>query len=203
MLAAIGTAMWWSSMQPFELPRASMAGNLAVPEPECAVSFAVQIEPAQGSPPDVDYRWDADTDILTAAVRAQSVSEGLCGSVELMGGDGAWLNLDVSGGRIQGVEVAVWPDVRKLPALVIPAAIEDGRVAVPLRKLGADVGSIAIDTALAAEADQSERTIHFRVGPPRQVRTVRIARDLLLDVDPHGRIAGVWLLNVPPCPADL
>jgi hypothetical protein len=167
------------------------------------VSFAVQIEPAQGTLPDVDYRWDADTDILTAAVKTKAVGEGLCGSVELMGGDGAWLNLDVTGGRIHGVEVAVWPDVRKVPALAAPATIEDGRVAVPLRKLGDDVGSVAIDTALIAESDPAERTIHFRVGPPRQVRTVRIARDLLLDVDPHGRIAGVWLLNVPPFPADL
>jgi hypothetical protein len=202
-LAPPATAMPWSSARSFELPRVPTAGNFAVPEPECAVSFAVQIEPAQGSPPDVDYRWDADTDILTAAVRAKGVGEGLCGSVELMGGDGAWVNLDVTGGRIHGVEVAVWPDVRKLPALVVPAAIEDGAVAVPLRNLGADVGSVAIDTALVAEADQAERTIHFRVGPPRQARTVRIARDLLLDVDPAGRIAGVWLLNVPPFPEEL
>ena len=166
------------------------------------MSFAVQIEPAQGSLPDVDYRWDADTDILTAALRPRGVGEGLCGSVELMGGDGAWLNLDVSAGRIHGVEVAVWPDVRTVASLSAPAVIEDGRIAVPLRKLGNDVGSVAIDTALVAEADQAERTIHFRVGPSRQVRTVRIARDLLLDVDPHGRIAGVWLLNVPPFPTD-
>jgi hypothetical protein len=175
---------------------------LPFPKSEHAVSFAVHIEPSHGTLPDVDYRWDADTDILTASLRPQAVGEGLCGSVELMGGDGAWLNLDVSGGRIHGVEVAVWPDVRKVASLSTPTAIEDGRVAVPLRKLGDDVGSVAIDTALAAEADQAERTIHFRVGPARQVRTIRIARDLLLDVDPHGRIAGVWLLNVPPFPAD-
>ena len=166
------------------------------------MSFSVQIEPAQGSVPDVDYRWDTDTDILTAAVRAKAVGEGLCGSVELMGGDGAWLNLDVTGGRIHGVEVAVWPDVRKVTALTVPPNVEDGRVAVPLRKLGDDVGSVSIDTALAAEADQKEQTIHFRVGPSRPVRTVRIARDLLLDVDPQGRIAGLWLLNVPPFPLD-
>ncbi len=166
------------------------------------MSFAVQIEPAQGSLSDVDYRWDTDTDILTAAVRAKAVGEGLCGSVELMGGDGAWLNLDVTAGRIHGVEVAVWPDVQKVASLKAPSVIEDGRVAVPLRKLGDDVGSVSIDTALVAEADQAERTIHFRVGPQRAVRTVRIARDLLLDIDPQGRIGGLWLLNVPPFPVD-
>jgi hypothetical protein len=71
---------------------------------------------------------------------------------------------------------------------------------VPLRRKGEDIGSIAIDTALHAESDPTERTIHFRIGPPRPVRTVRIARDLLFEVDPQGRIAGVWLLNVPPFP---
>jgi hypothetical protein len=203
MFAAAVLAMWWSSVRPFELPRVVTAGNFAVPEPECAVSFAVQIEPTQDNPPDVDYRWDTDTDILTVAVRSKAVGEGISGSVELMGGDGAWLNLDVTAGRIHGVEVAVWPDVRKVDTLATPGAIENGRVAVPFRKLGEDVGSIAIDTALVAEADQTEQTIHFRVGPVRQARTVRIARDLLLDVDSHGRIAGVWLLNVPPFPVDL
>lgn len=167
------------------------------------MNFAVQIEPTQGRPPDVDYRWDTDTDILTVAVRAKAVGEGLCGSVELMGGDGAWVNLDVSAGRITGLEVAVWPEVRKVAALATPPVVEDGRVAVPLRNLGDDVGSVSIDTALAAETDHAEQTIHFRVGPSRTVRTVRIARDLLLDVDPQGRIAGLWLLNVPPFPVDL
>ena len=97
--------------------------------------------------------------------------------------------------------VAVWRRVRKV-AHSLPVAIENGTVSVPLRSSVGDVGSVAIGTALVAEADHAERTIHFRVGPARPARTVRIARDLLLDVDPHGRIAGVWLLNVPPFPAD-
>ena len=176
------------------------AREIGVPELECAVSFAVQIEPAQGTPPEVEYRWDPDTDILTAAIRATSVGEGLSGSVELMGLDGAWLNLDVSAGRVQGVEVAIWPEVKKVATLPLPGSVEDGRVAVPLRRKGQDIGSVSIDTALIAVTDQAEQTIHFRLGPVRPVRTVRIARDLLFEVDPQGRIAGMWLLNVPPLP---
>jgi len=176
------------------------ACEIGFPELEYAVSFAVQIEPAQGTPPEVEYRWDPDTDILTAAIRATAVGEGLSGSVELMGRDGAWLNLDVSAGRVHGVEVAIWPEVKKVAALPIPGTVEDGRVAVPLRRKGQDIGSISIDTALVAMTDPAEQTIHFRLGPVRPVRTVRIARDLLFEVDPQGRIAGVWLLNVPPLP---
>jgi hypothetical protein len=29
---------------------------------------------------------------------------------------------------------------------------------------------------------------------------VRVARDIMLDVDDAGALAGVWLLNVPPLP---
>jgi hypothetical protein len=31
----------------------------------------VRVEPFVGSPADVDYRWDSDTDILSAVVRAR------------------------------------------------------------------------------------------------------------------------------------
>jgi hypothetical protein len=54
---------------------------------------------------------------------------------------------------------------------------------------------------LMAEADREERTIHFRIGRPRPVRAVRLARDILLEVDARDYLAGVWLLNVPPSPA--
>jgi hypothetical protein len=32
---------------------------------------------------------------------------------------------------------------------------------------------------------------------------VRLARDLMLDVDASNHLAGLWLLNVPPFPASL
>jgi uncharacterized protein YuzE len=101
-----------------------------------AVSIAVRVEPVHGTPSDVEYRWDTDTDILTI----------------MMGGSDNGL-----------------------------AAIE-------------------MNTAIAAEADDAERTIHFRLGPSRQTKTVRIAREILIDVDGKDRIAGVWLLDVPPFP---
>ena len=166
------------------------------------VSVAVQIEPASGVPPEVEYRWDADTDILTANLRARAVGEGISGSIDLMGSDGAWLNLDVADGRLHGVEVAVWPDVRKVAALNPPPTVENARVSVALRAVAGNAASMSIDTALAAEADNAERTIHFRVGSARNVRTIRFGRDLLLDIDQQGRLAGLWLLNVPPFPAE-
>ena len=165
------------------------------------MSIAVRIAPAKGTPSDVEYRWDPDTDILTANVRSRAVGEGASGSVEIEGSDGSWLILDLSAGEIHGVEVAVWPDVRKRPTLSPPTEVQDGHILVAANGDGG-VASIEMDTALAAESDAAERTIHFKVGPHRQSKTVRIAREILVDVDGTNRIAGVWLLDVPPFPAE-
>lgn len=166
------------------------------------MNIAVQVEPASGKLPEVEYRWDPDTDILTATLRAGAVGEGMSGSLELTGSDGAWVVLDVAKGGIGGVEVAVWPHVRKLGSLQPPATVEDARVVVPARRSQPGVAAVEVNGALIAEADHAETTIHFKVGGAGQCRTVRIARDVMLDIDPRNRIGGLWLLNVPPFPAD-
>lgn len=164
------------------------------------MKVAVQIQPADASPADVEYTWDPDTDILSAQLSPRASGDGLSGSVGLEGNDGSWVILDVAAGRIAGVEVAVWPDVRRLPALSPPAQVEDVQVVVPVSTTKADVASLEIDTHLVAEADATQSNFHFRLGSPRGARTVRVARDLLFDVDDKNRISGLWLLNVPPCP---
>lgn len=164
------------------------------------MSVAVELQPALSTPPAVDYRWDSDTDILTARLRGARGGVGMSGSVELEGADGSWLILDVAAGCIDGIEVAVWPDVHKRAGLAPPVA-EDARVVVPSAEGPPGEAALEVETRLLAESDTAERVIHFRVGAARDVRTVRLGSDLLLDVDPQSRIAGVWLLNVPPYPA--
>jgi hypothetical protein len=165
------------------------------------VNVDVQLEPAAEAAPAVEYRWDADTDILLARLTDAAPSGGMSGSVEFGSPDGSWLILDVASGRIRGVEVAVWPEVHKRPALAPPSVVEDARVVIPSRGTDSGVASVAVDITLMAEADAAKKVIHFRVGKRRDARTVRLGRDLLLDVDPQSRIAGVWLLNVPPSPS--
>jgi hypothetical protein len=162
------------------------------------VNIPVRIEPSAGAPAPVDYRWDEDTDILTAKVG--DVVPGRSLSVDVEGSDGSWLILDVNDERIRGVEVAVWPTVRKRTDLKPPDEIESVRVSVGRDAGTATVAAVEVDIPVAAESDPAERTIHFRLGPGRQVRTVRIARDMLLDIDNRDRLAGVWLLDVPPFP---
>lgn len=164
------------------------------------MKVAVHVQPADAKPADIEYTWDPDTDILSAQLSARPSGDGLSGSVGLEGSDGSWVILDVADGRIAGVEVAVWPDVRQLPALSFPSNVEDAQVMLPVSKTKADVASMEVETHLVAEADAGQRNFHFRLGAPRGARTVRVARDLLFDVDDKNRISGLWLLNVPPCP---
>lgn len=162
--------------------------------------IALQVEPESGPPPAVEYRWDPDTDILSARLHPVG-DDGAAGSVEVAGDDGSWLILDLTAGRLAGIEVAVWPDVRRSPRLRPPEAALDGRAVVrPPR--GGGVTALEMSGAVLAESDADERTIHFRLDGAERARTLRVGRDLLLDLDADSRLAGVWLLNVPPCPLD-
>jgi hypothetical protein len=166
------------------------------------VSLVVRMDPMEADGlPAVDYRWDADTEILTAALRAATVGEGLTGSMDIEGADGAWLMLELKAGRLASVEVAVWPDVHLIEDLMPPAPAGVARLAVPLD--GGGVAALEVDTPMSAVADEAERTIHFRIGPPRASRPLQVARDLLVEVDARSELAGLWLLNVPPSPMAL
>ena len=163
---------------------------------EIEVRIAVRDTPL----PAVDYRWDTDTDILTATVRAAAKGEGMSGSVEVQGSDGSWLIFDVQAGQIAGVEVAVWPNVRTHAAFPAPADASPSLVSIPARRSQPGIASVAVETRLTADADTLERTIHFRFGGAGAHRVVQLAQDLLFDIDNGDRMVGVWLLNVPPFP---
>ena len=165
------------------------------------MNIAVQLEPSTGSPPAVEYRWDTDTDILTARLRAPGDGAGPSGSLEIEAPDGAWLILDVVKGRIAGVEVAVWPEVHVRPSLMPPVVGSGAQVAMPMGPGETGAMIMEMETALQAESDDAERVIHFRIGLRRDVHAVRLGRDLLLELDAQSRIAGLWLLNVPPLPS--
>ena len=163
--------------------------------------ISIQLEPSGEAAPSVEYRWDPDTEILSAQLSPRSSGNGLSGSVELEGADGSWLILDVNAGRINGVEVAVWPDVQKRHSLQPPGKVEDAQVTVPARRSKPGLAAVEVETPLLAEADSDERVFHFTLGKPKNTRTVRLGRDLLADLDASNNLVGIWFLNVPPFPA--
>jgi hypothetical protein len=160
------------------------------------MSLTVQIEPASGAPPRVDYRWDTDTDILSAQLHAEG-PDAPAGAVELQGEDGSWVILDLRAGKIRGIEIAVWPDVHKRPQLVPPSGDFVSVVVPPPASISTEV-----ETPMSVEVDDPERIFHFRMSGSSGTRAVRLASDILLDVEPSGAVAGLWLLNVPPFPLD-
>lgn len=166
------------------------------------MGLAGRVVERSGRVPHIAYKWDAETDILTGSIRsAHKRAGGLTGSVELEASDGSFILLDVSGGAICGVEVVVWPDVRTA-TLTTPNQVEDGDVVLPTRRSQPTVAAVEVDTALTIETNAAESVFHVRLGPARRAKVVRVADGLLVEVDEQEELAGLWLLDVPPFPAD-
>ena len=166
------------------------------------MGLAGRVVERTGRVPHISYKWDAETDILTGAIKSSRKKPGgLTGSVELEGSDGSFILLDVAGGAICGVEVVVWPDVRTA-TLSVPAKVDDGDVMLPTRRSQPSVAAVEVDTALAIDTNAAESVFHVRLGPQRKATTVRVADGLLVDLDEQEELAGLWLLDVPPFPAD-
>jgi hypothetical protein len=165
------------------------------------MQFQAKIEPLEGKLPKVSYRWDPETDILSATCKGMPKSSGMDGSVDLEGSDGSFVLLDVAGGLLRGLDVVTWPDdIRTVDALAAPAAAEEARVLFPSRRSQPAVAAVEVDTALTVEKNPAESVIHIRVGRTRPMSVVRVADLLLVEVDKQSRLAGLWLLEVPPFP---
>ncbi len=163
--------------------------------------FEARIEPLKGKLPKVTYRWDPETDILTVACKGVPKGNGMNGTVDLEGGDGSFVVIDVAGGALRGLDVVTWPDdVRTLASLAAPDANKEGQVTFPDRRSQAGVAAVELDTALTVDKNESESVFHIRVGRQRAATVVRVADHLLVEIDKQSRIAGLWLLEVPPFP---
>lgn len=203
------------------LPADALAALEAARRTRCRLTrLPVEPRPAAGPGAAARYRWDADTEILVARLPAPAHATGASrgrsapGAVELEGADGSWLSLDLRDGEVCGVQVAVWPTVQVRAALAPPADAPLARVRVPAAVTGEPAArlfgpvsgaratpvEVEVDTELAAEACPARRTVRFQVGPRRPAHAVRVGRDILLDLDADGALAGVWLCQVPPLP---
>jgi hypothetical protein len=161
-----------------------------------------RIEPLAGALPHIVWRWDPETDILSGSFKGTRTQTGLTGTVELADEAGSVAVLDVNNGVICGLDVVVWPEVTTVPDLKLPTLLTDGRVVLPQRPSRPGVASVEVDTALSVHTDPSESLFHIRVGPRREADLVRVADQLVIEVDRKGDLAGFWLTNVPPFPAE-
>jgi hypothetical protein len=169
------------------------------------MALGARIVTRTGKAPKTTYRWDAETDILTGAVKGgtrPTDAAALTGSVELEGADGSFILLDVAEGVIRGVEVVVWPDVRTVGGLAAPTETVSAEVVLPGRPSTDAVAAVEVDTPLTIDTNPAESVFRVRVGPARHVTAALVAEGLVVEVDDHAEIAGLWLTGVPPFPAD-
>ncbi len=156
---------------------------------------------ATGPVPQLRWRWDAETDILSGSFTPRVGKAGHTGTVELNDEEGAIAVIDVVGGVLCGLDVVVWPEVVVLPRLAPPVEAQDGMVVVPSRAARRGTAALEFDTALAVTTDLTEEIFHLRIGTRRAVEPVRVANRLLVEVDASHRLAGFWLEEVPSLPA--
>jgi hypothetical protein len=158
-----------------------------------------RLEPCDGTLPDLTYHWDPETEILSGS--ADLVGQhGLTGSIELEDDRGAVVTLDFAEGVLRGIEVVVWPSVQSRDGLTVPEADAVAQLVVPQRLSQPGVAVVEIEVRVEAETCSDESIVHLRVGGGRPARTVRLAGNLLADLDRSGELAGFWLLDVPAFP---
>ncbi|MFN2326310.1 MAG: hypothetical protein ABR551_10540 [Gemmatimonadales bacterium] len=156
----------------------------------------LRVEEAGGLPR-VAWRWEPETDILAGSL--SPAPSGPAGSLELSGHDGSVAVVDLTGGRVAGLDVVVWPEVVTVPELVVPAAVRSGTIRVmPANGAPESLATLELDVALSARANLAEDLIHLRVGAPRPTVVVQVADCLQVEVDEGGGLAGFWLSEVPP-----
>jgi len=163
--------------------------------------YEARIEPLDGKLPKVSYRWDPETDILSVACKGMPKATGMNGTVDLEGSDGSFVLLDVAGGLLRGLDVVTWPDdIRTVETLAPPDSAKEARVLFPSRRSQPSIAAVEVDTALTVDKNQTESVFHIRVGRSRPAALVRVADNLLVELDKQSRLAGLWLLDVPPFP---
>lgn len=164
------------------------------------MSLEVRIAPASPGPlPVLRWTWDPETDILAGSFPVPHTT-GYTGPVELSDDEGSIIVVDVAGGVVCGVDVAVWPEVVTVPDLSLPAEVAAGQALVPTRPSRSSAGTLEVDTTLSMAVNPAGSTYHLRIGSRRLVDVVRIADHLLVEVDRRNRLAGFWATQVPPRP---
>ena len=166
------------------------------------MSIDTRVDPLNGKLPTITWRWDAETDILAGSFKGKEKGAGLTGTVELTDEEGSIAVVDVAAGVVRGLDVVVWPEVSTVPGLSAPEAQREGRVIIPSRPSQPGIASVEVDTTLSVSTNPGETVFHLRIGTRRDVEVVRIADNLMVEVDQKRRIAGFWLVNVPPFPAE-
>ena len=165
-----------------------------------SAGFEVRVEPLGGSLPVVTWRLDEETEILAGGFKVPSRGQlGVSASVELADPEGAIVVLDIHSGRLTGLDIVIWPAVELHAALTPPFPSRDAEILWPARPApAATTAALELETGLSATINGSGTVLHLVLASGRPAETVRIGDRLLVDIDSRQRLAGFWLLDLPP-----
>jgi len=162
-----------------------------------SAGLEVRLEPLQGALPAIAWRRDEETEILTGGFKPAAKGRGDSITVELADAEGAIVVLDVVAGRLTGVDVVIWPALDPVEGLKPPAPSRDAEVLWPAKPSAITAAAVELETLLLASTNDAGTLLHLALGRVRIVETVRLADNLLADIDDRQRLAGLWLLDLP------
>jgi hypothetical protein len=148
--------------------------------------------------PAFDFHWDAETEILAGRHPVPPRKGTAAVAWEFEGPDGAVVVLETADGVLCGIEVVVWPDVERAARLAAPHDAAPGRARL-VPPAGASGAVVEVETRITAAALPSETLIHLALGTPR-ARSVRVAENVVVDLDAEDTLAGLWLEELPLFP---
>lgn len=157
----------------------------------------IRIEPPQTPTPVLRWKWDDETDILSGVVPAPPDARGLTTSLEITDAAGSVIVVDVTRGLLCGLDMVVWPDVDVDASVKLPAAVADGSLVLSVDEEDA-VPAIDVEGTITVRASFDETLYHVRLGDAASARRLRIADQLVVELDAEGALAGFWLIGVPP-----
>jgi len=164
------------------------------------MTLVTQIVPLESQLPQVEFQWDFDTEILTGSFPASSAPPQRSCTIEVGGAGGSFVTLVLDGPVLAAIEVAVWPQNETVTELGPPQPQRLGRLEVHPDPEVQAAGMMELKGPLACEKNSDRSTIHLMLGESRDAEPVTLAENLLVEVDSSGRLAGFWLLSVPPFP---
>ena len=165
------------------------------------MKLRLESRPRSGPAPKLNYTWDAESEILGA--RISRPDDNPCAAVEgvvqISAPQGAWMYFEVVEGRLSALEIALWPELeaeRKITPVDSGEGFSDVEFVACDRPVRA--GSVVgFTTPIKAVPDNDAKTLELRFGSARAQKGVRVADSLIVGTDSAGKLARLWLLNVP------
>lgn len=164
------------------------------------MTIPIQVLPLEGELPRADFHWDSKTEMLASTIIYGEPAGSDFRTLELGGAHGSYVSLNLVNGLLTGIEIVVWPQGEIVDELSTPSAARNGQLKVDLSGHGNTAAVVELDGPLSCLRTADESRVHLSFQREVSTEVVALAHNLMADVDDRDRLAGLWLVDVPPFP---